>query len=111
MYSKDSIYKVYRRGISKDIPNRDEVLRYWKEGFGDLIAEISMKTSLRVKKLNMSRDLTGIITFQIEKIRPEPEIPLNKAIHYICIKMDRHGIPVNRGSITSTNTTITIPFS
>lgn len=37
MYSKDSIYKVYRRGISKDIPNRDEILRYWKEGFGDLI--------------------------------------------------------------------------
>lgn len=31
MYSKDSIYKVYRRGISKDIPNRDEILRYWKE--------------------------------------------------------------------------------
>lgn len=35
MYSKDSIYKVYKRGISKDIPNRDEILRYWKEGFGD----------------------------------------------------------------------------
>lgn len=28
MYSKDSIYKVYKRGISKEIPNRDEILRY-----------------------------------------------------------------------------------
>lgn len=111
MYSKDSIYRVYKRGISKEIPNRDEVLRYWKDGFGDLITEISMKTSLRVKKINMSQDLSGIITFQVEKIRPEPEISLNKAINYICIKMSVHGMPVNRDSITSTNTLITIPFS
>lgn len=111
MYFKEDIYKVYKRGISKDVPNRAEILRYWKDGFGDLIAEISMKTLLRVKKLVITQNMSGIIIFQIEKIRPEPEIPLNKAIHYICIKMDSHGVPVNRDKIISTNTTITIPFS
>ena len=36
---------------------------------------------------------------------------LEKQLLELSIKMDRHGIPVNRSSITSTNTTITIPFS